>query len=86
MTAEEAEKAPAWLGESTNIASDLQGKVEAELILMSADEVEKAPAWLGESTNIASDQQGKVEAELFLMTAEGRRRRKLQLVWASPLL
>ena len=53
---------------------------------MTAEEAEKAPAWLGESTNIASDQQGKVEAGLFLMTAEGRRRRKLQLVWASPLL
>ena len=41
MTAEEAEKAPAWLGESTNIATDLQGKVEAELFLMTAYEVEK---------------------------------------------
>ena len=51
MTAEEAEKAPAWLGESTNIASDLQGKVEAELFLMTAEEAEKAPAWMGESNN-----------------------------------
>ena len=47
MTAEEAEKVLAWLGESTNIASDLQGKVEAELFLMTAEEAEKAPAGLG---------------------------------------
>ena len=60
MTAEEAEKVLAWLGESTNIASDLQGKVEAELFLMTAEEAEKAPAWLIESTNIVSDMQGKV--------------------------